>query len=82
MFLGNIYGKLGTYLVIVDSHFYKGNVMKRKDLLASLETLGVVMGITEKEYLASYWMLHEFIIQNTKEEEKIPSLLKGVENDT
>ena len=56
--------------------------MKRKDLLASLETLGVVMGITEKEYLASYWMLHEFIIQNTKEEEKIPSLLKGVENDT
>lgn len=51
--------------------------MNRKDLLESLEILGQVMGITEKEYLASYWMLHEFIMQNTKEEEKIPALLKG-----
>lgn len=56
--------------------------MKRKDLLESLEILGEVMGITQDEYLKSYWMLHEFIMQNTKEEEKIPSLLKGVENDT
>lgn len=52
--------------------------MKRKDLLESLEMLGSVMGITEEEYLASYWTLHEFIIQNTKEEERIPALLKGV----
>lgn len=49
--------------------------MKRKDLLEALENLGNSDGLSSKENLVSYWMLHEFIMQNTKEE-KIPALLK------
>ena len=55
--------------------------MKRKELLKYLDDLATE-GVTSKEDLVALVCLEEFIIQNTKEEEKIPSLLKGVENDT
>ena len=51
--------------------------MKRKELLKYLDDLATE-GVTSKEELVALVCLEEFIMQNTKEEEKIPSLLKGV----
>lgn len=55
--------------------------MKRKELIKYLDDLATE-GVDSKEKLVALVCLEEFIMQNTKEEEKIPSLLKGVENDT
>ena len=55
--------------------------MKRKELLKYLDDL-TTEGVDSKEKLIALVCLEEFIMQNTKEEEKIPSLLKGAENDT
>ncbi len=56
--------------------------MKRKQLLEALNSLDAKGNSDLAFEEAAYWILHEFIMQNTKDEEKIPSLLKGVENDT
>ena len=45
--------------------------MSRDDLLKALDELIIPPG-----KLAEYWKVHEFIIANTKKEDKIPALLK------
>ena len=47
--------------------------MTRDELLRALDELIIPHG-----KLAEYWMIYEFIIDSTKEEDKMPALLKPV----
>ena len=47
--------------------------MTRDELLRALDELIIPHG-----KMAEYWMIYEFIIDSTKEEDKMPALLKQV----
>ena len=47
--------------------------MTRDEVLRALDEL-----IIPPDKMAEYWKLHEFIIINTKKEDKMPALLKPV----